>query len=188
MRTLAWALCSLALVAGCASGSRLYGAADYFPLRAGSFWLYHGTEEGKAAAFAWRLVRSYERPAGGTGYELRAVWSPGDPEEMTLSWSEGFLCLETRGGTFRLLPEQPDLVRQWSWEAGGRQFSGRVVSRGEFLATSAGRFGYVLVVELGPADGSEPRYRWYWAPGVGNVLQTVGSPALRLELSKYSLG
>ncbi|MCI0342626.1 MAG: hypothetical protein L0216_16040 [Planctomycetales bacterium] len=187
MRSTHSAALLLLVAAGCGAAQPL-SASDYFPLRPGSFWLYQGTEEGQATAFAWRLVRSYERPTGGTGYELRAVWSPGDPEEMTLAWSEGFLCLETRGGTFRLLPERPDQVRHWTWEAAGRQFAGRVVSRGDFLATSAGRFGYVLVVELGPADGSEPRYRWHWAPGVGNILQTVGSPALRLELSRYSLG
>ena len=164
---------------GCAAANTAR-ATDYFPVAPDGYWIYEGANAGKPvrAGIRGNGVDDEGRP------KLELASQPGDVMSVTVRMEDGFMVLHSPQFQLHVLPEHPEEVRVWTWEAGGEEWRGRILQDDAFVVVPAGRYADVLVVELGPVARDGERWRWYFVIGVGPVMQRSigGATATMLEL------
>ena len=180
-----------ALGAGCSAAGEAIApkGPDFFPLTDGAYWFFDGIAGGKGIQVGIRVVAA-ETKGGPT--QVHIAWqAPGarqaDVMKLNASWRHGFLELRDTPYQLQLIPDRPKLkLLPWTWKSGPDRYRGRVVRHDGFVAAPAGRWRDVLVIDIGPADGSDEQWRWHFVRGEGPVRIEVGEGERKqiLELVK----
>lgn len=184
---------AVTMAAGCSTGNDLLPARgpDMFPLNDDAIWLFEGVAGADGVQVALRVASG---ETATSPKKLQIGWQePGAREaavmEFTARWRDGFLVLQDGTQHLRLIPERPKLqLTDWTWKNGAEPYRARILDHEGFVAAPKGRWRDVLVVEVGPADGTPDQWRWHFARGEGPVRIEVGEgEALQvLELAKTS--